>query len=250
MPKRLHISIPSPCHENWTAMIPVEKGRFCGSCQKAVHDFTQSSDREISALLAKEPNACGRFLNTQLNRDIVVPKDKSSTWMAASAAVVSLLVLGTNEAIAQQPISTEQQHSNDDEIMGKVAPPAGSLIKGTVVDELGNTFPGAVVRNITLSEDVFTDANGNFSIFAKKGHLLEISSLTYCTNTMMVDKQDGYLIKLEADETTSPLLIERCRETSSYTTTGAVIVISETFEVRKRRTFLGRILHSVDNLFR
>ncbi|MFY7839164.1 MAG: hypothetical protein ACOVP7_02760, partial [Lacibacter sp.] len=41
------INIAEPCHENWNKMSPVEQGRFCGSCQKNVIDFTTKSDEEI-----------------------------------------------------------------------------------------------------------------------------------------------------------------------------------------------------------
>lgn len=47
MINKLQISIPKPCHEKWSEMIPEEKGRFCAMCQKTVYDFTKSSDREI-----------------------------------------------------------------------------------------------------------------------------------------------------------------------------------------------------------
>jgi len=94
MKRSIQISIPTPCHENWDAMTPADKGRFCASCQKTVFDFTNSSDREIASLLKNTDSACGRFRNNQLNRNLIIPKEKSSLWIAASAAIVSFLTIG------------------------------------------------------------------------------------------------------------------------------------------------------------
>ena len=43
----LIIRIPEPCHEDWNAMQPDAKGKFCGSCNKAVFDFSNKTDNEI-----------------------------------------------------------------------------------------------------------------------------------------------------------------------------------------------------------
>ena len=66
----LNISIPTPCHEDWEAMIPNEKGRHCNSCVKTVVDFTTMSDEEIKNffLNRKEEKVCGRFRTEQLHR--------------------------------------------------------------------------------------------------------------------------------------------------------------------------------------
>lgn len=68
----MKITIPTPCHENWDAMTPEEKGRFCAVCSKTVRDFTIASDEEIISAFS-EPSAkniCGYFDESQLNRDL------------------------------------------------------------------------------------------------------------------------------------------------------------------------------------
>ena len=64
----MKIYIPEPCHENWGAMTPNEQGRFCGSCQKTVVDFTHFSAEDIQNYFAKHygQKVCGRFKNEQL----------------------------------------------------------------------------------------------------------------------------------------------------------------------------------------
>ncbi|ANE52911.1 T9SS type A sorting domain-containing protein [Flavisolibacter tropicus] len=79
--KKFNLTIPKPCHENWDQMTPEDKGRFCGSCQKTVVDFTNMSDRELAAFFKKSVGSvCGRFHQDQLNREITVPK-KRIPWL-------------------------------------------------------------------------------------------------------------------------------------------------------------------------
>jgi hypothetical protein len=74
MPKHLQITVPKPCHENWDAMTPEQKGRFCGVCSKTVVDFTLMTDGQIlDAIKNNKGNACGRFTSDQLNRTLVEP---------------------------------------------------------------------------------------------------------------------------------------------------------------------------------
>jgi hypothetical protein len=79
--KKINLSIPKPCHEDWGAMTPSDKGRFCGSCQETVIDFTTMSDRQLAEFFKKPPSSvCGHVYDDQLNRDIVIPK-KRIPWV-------------------------------------------------------------------------------------------------------------------------------------------------------------------------
>jgi Secretion system C-terminal sorting domain len=82
MAKQLQLTIPTPCHENWDNMTPVDKGRFCGSCQKQVVDFSGMSDRQVAEFFKKPftGSVCGRFMNDQLDRNIEIPK-KRIPWV-------------------------------------------------------------------------------------------------------------------------------------------------------------------------
>jgi len=53
MPANILLHVPEPCHEDWDGMTPVEKGKFCGSCQKQVIDFSTMSDRERAHFFKK-----------------------------------------------------------------------------------------------------------------------------------------------------------------------------------------------------
>lgn len=69
MKKQFKISVPKPCHEDWSKMTPKEKGRFCQSCSKTVVDFTLKSKEEIQEYLSKNfgNRVCGHFRREQLD---------------------------------------------------------------------------------------------------------------------------------------------------------------------------------------
>ncbi len=71
------ISIPVPCHEDWNAMTPGERGRHCAQCCKTVVDFTEWQPQEILFYLQQNAAAkvCGRFAPDQLNEPIPTPED-------------------------------------------------------------------------------------------------------------------------------------------------------------------------------
>lgn len=65
----MKIEINNPCHENWDAMTPNEKGAFCLSCQKNVIDFSKQTIDDIKDFFSELPltqKVCGRFKETQL----------------------------------------------------------------------------------------------------------------------------------------------------------------------------------------
>lgn len=231
MKKPIRISIPTPCHENWAAMTPADKGRFCTLCQKTVLDFTNSSDREIASVLKNTENACGKFRVTQLDRDLIVPKEKSSLWMAASAAVVSFLTIGNHEISAQTPVNTEQHMLETDDIIGKVAPHK-IIVTGTVIDSDSIAIPGANVKIKGLKQSVQTDFDGKFSIEANQGEIIEITFVGMYTPEIIITDKKKYNIVMWHDA--FPPDITR-------------MIYGD---ISIHRTFFGRIFHSIGNIFR
>ncbi len=88
------LNIPSPCHENWNGMIPNENGRFCGSCQKTVVDFTTKTEQEIIDYFATHTrkHICGKFKTAQLDQPAKIPFQKNRHTLKFLAAL--LLVFG------------------------------------------------------------------------------------------------------------------------------------------------------------
>ncbi|WP_284653013.1 carboxypeptidase-like regulatory domain-containing protein [Flavobacterium terrisoli] len=230
MTNKINISIPQPCHENWEAMTAVDKGKFCASCQKKVYDFTKASDREIVTAFQQNQNLCGRFLTTQLDRDLVKPNEKSSVWLATTATIVSMIGLGTNEAIAQgEPVKTEQTDRRV--LLGKSAPPKSQEIEvsGIVKDATG-PLPGVniVIKGTTVY--TATDFDGNFKLKAKAGDVLVFQFTGMETKEIKITNNSPLNLEMKMDDIIMGEMV-----------VGGLV---------RKRTFFGRIFHSIGNWFR
>jgi hypothetical protein len=206
MSKKFQLSIPAACHENWEAMTPVEKGKFCASCNKKVFDFTSMNDRELAAFF-KNPNLyqtgesslCGRFRDDQLNREIEISK-KRIPWVKYffQFALPAFLVSAKTAAQGQvrikdtcaNPALTAVEYKNT--LTGDTIymhPNKAKLlsfkIDGWVSDAVTGTpvsFASIVIKE--LGKVMIADSMGKFSenISSAPGMLtLEISSVGYET---------------------------------------------------------------------
>ncbi|MCO6149039.1 carboxypeptidase-like regulatory domain-containing protein [Flavobacterium sp. NRK1] len=187
--------------------------------------------------IKKIDNACGRFRNNQLNRNLIIPKEKSSLWIAASAAIVSFLTIGNQSISAQTPVNIEQTDIKTDDIIGDtiVMTMSNRIIKGIVKDSTGLVIPGVNVIIKGLKQGIQTDLNGKFSIEANEGQIIEISFIGMLTKEITITSSKTYEVVLLDD-------IEFYNsENISFDTYGNVIV---------RKTFFGRIFHSIGNIFR
>jgi len=183
--KKINLSIPKPCHENWDAMTTVEKGKFCGACQKVVVDFTRMNDRELAAFFKKPlDNICGRFQQEQLNRDIVMPR-KRVPWVKCFFQITLPAFLLSLKSSAQKSTKGEISVICQKEIQGKlVVPPTQSSmdgnpkdVKGKVVDEKGKAVPYATVVVKGTKTGAACDGEGNFALkLANKVNSLLIAS--------------------------------------------------------------------------
>jgi len=100
-PSNFIVRIPEPCHEDWNAMQPDAKGKFCNSCSKSVFDFSNKTDAEIRDILVeyKDQKVCGHFKKTQIDRPLNLqinlndlPKNVSIT---KAFAIALFIVFGT-----------------------------------------------------------------------------------------------------------------------------------------------------------
>lgn len=105
----MKVTIPKPCHENWAAMTPEEKGRFCQVCSKSVRDFTNASDQEIIDDLSQNSNICANFRVDQLDRNLSYSFLNS---LFAKFAVGFVLTSGGLVAAQTQPQQNHPMKTN------------------------------------------------------------------------------------------------------------------------------------------
>jgi hypothetical protein len=89
--KPLRLPIASPCHENWDAMDPTARGRFCHKCEKQVLDLSSMTEREARTTLG----ACaGKSICVRYHHDDDgAIRFRAEPRIAAAAAGVVLTTL-------------------------------------------------------------------------------------------------------------------------------------------------------------
>ena len=205
MPKSLQIHIPEPCHENWQNMTPKEQGRFCGSCQKTVVDFSTMTDKEMLDYISKASHhVCGRFSNDQLNKDIKITDNKKRFSFAylLNLLLATLLVTETNAQV--KPVKKKKPPVHKIKLapiitmgmIGIVEPDTKVLpvkVYGTVLDAATKLpLPHATIRIVETFNTILADTSGNYNVFLKNDALtLEFSAIGYETQTWVLNKDSA-----------------------------------------------------------
>jgi len=166
----LHIA--QPCAESWDAMTPTGPGRHCAACQKTVVDFSQQTDAEILAYLARagRGEVCGRMGTDQLNRPLR-PATSSAPrrWPAWLAVVLAAGSLRAGRAEAALAPHTDTHRAAQP--LKKAAPKrrtayrASRQLRGTVRDAATQRpLAGVAVFLKGENRTATTDSAGQFSL--------------------------------------------------------------------------------------
>ncbi|MFB0496891.1 hypothetical protein ABID99_003128 [Mucilaginibacter sp. OAE612] len=230
------ISIPKPCHEQWSQMVPANSGRYCYHCCKTVIDFTVMSNDEIIKLLAAKDNVCGRFGQMQLieiNAGIGANKKRSLSWIGIlTAAIISLTQLEKAEAKTRHSIE-QGEFQRKSNLLIPVPTGVQILVKGLVTEKGTNVpIPGATVR-CKNGESASTDVDGEFKFLElSETDTLVVGFIGFKTQEIrLVDIADRSQIKIELEP--EPL-------TEQFVVVGGVFV---------RHSFIHRLWHKIKNIF-
>lgn len=211
MSKAIYIQIPKPCHENWHNMTSKEQGRYCGSCEKVVVDFTVMSDKEMLDHISKAAgqSVCGRFANDQLNRKVEAPANKrrfslAYVWNLLLASVLFFescndTTTTTGVVLCEKPVVQKGEVEDTAKVeVGVNNDPIPIMIpeiKGKILEE-GSGLPvaGAVVRIVGSKQKAITDSKGRFSLTSDNNNtvILEVSAQHFYTKTIQLNNKSDW----------------------------------------------------------
>lgn len=177
MKKQILLHIPEPCHENWDAMTPQDKGRHCQSCNKVVVDFSVMTDRQVLDYFKNaQGNTCGRFHNDQLQRPLIEPQKQPGKWNYFLASIASFFVglklIAQPKVLLGKVVNPKQEIVNkateNNAIKGEVAAPKLITVSGKVTDEKGASLAGVSVTIGKTNKGVTSNSDGSFTIKCAK----------------------------------------------------------------------------------
>jgi hypothetical protein len=205
MAKQIELTIPKPCHEDWDAMTPVERGRFCGACQKQVMDFTNMSDSQVAAFFKKKTpgSVCGHFNDEQLGRPMEIPK-KRIPWVKYFFQFTLPLFIASLKTNAQKKgeVMVSKVEIKQNGVKPKVAIQGTAAvvvpdieIAGTVITEDSKPVALATVMLKGSNVGVTTNTDGRFKInipsWVKGSATLAVSYVGYESKEVVVSAQPG-----------------------------------------------------------
>jgi len=264
MAKSLLLNIPEPCHENWQNMTPQEQGRFCGSCQKVVVDFSVMTDKEVLEYFSKtSQQVCGRFANDQLNKELIpAPTRRRITWiyvwnvLLASVLVTKSYAQGKPQ-VKKPPVIKTTYKGNltmGEWIVNPVAAVIPVKMKGVVLDAQTNQpVPGASISIKGTLNGTSADAAGNFQLSVEKKNTLEVefSAIGYEKQTLLLFKTANWehlqvLLKPAAEALQEVTVIGYGTTQGKVVTTGSVMISGDTTSCVKLTT-LEKIKRNIND---
>ncbi|PUZ21209.1 hypothetical protein GA0116948_11282 [Chitinophaga costaii] len=201
MKRSMQLQVDAPCSQEWEGMQSAMGGRFCGSCQKTVIDFTQMSDADMLATITRlAGGCCGRFAAQQLERPLVLhPAHRVPFRMPtlpAAVVLASWLLLSLPDSLhaqQQKPVATQQVSCPpgvEQMIVGEVVP--YTVISGCVKNG-SRPIANATVLLGNTTRQTKTDANGCFklemaALLPDKAYLL-VKAAPYANKKVVMDAQ-------------------------------------------------------------
>ena len=179
--KRYRFKIKNACSESWNKMDNSIQGRFCTSCQKHVHDFSDYSDEEIvDHLLKAQGRVCGRLRPEQNNRAAFHSVENIGSLRAAQLllpAALSLSLMSGHSSTLASPTqgSVVQSFLGESQASEKDAQADSITIRGIVYD--AHTEEALPYANVVINDKygATTGLNGEFVVLVPNKTRQEIT---------------------------------------------------------------------------
>jgi hypothetical protein len=192
--KKIQLSIPEPCHENWDTMTPTQQGRYCNACAKEVIDFSNMSDRDVLNYFVKKKDdtLCGRAFPDQLDRTITVTAKKKWYWYWNYAAALFFFLAKSNNAAAQKTtkhsvIAIPNVQKKFPLMVGAVSIRKSFTVIGKINDGKGQPVPYASVKILHSGNGISADESGKFAIkLDSVTSIIEVSALGHTTKLVTI----------------------------------------------------------------
>ncbi|WP_343637253.1 hypothetical protein [Fluviicola sp.] len=195
---KIHYSIPDPCGKSWNDMTPESTGRFCGSCEKSVIDFTAMSDFSIVNYLEEHKNekVCGRFTKPQLervyslNQPVFAPAFDLRTVVLGLALTTFSAIHGFAQTETPEPLKIDTTTLIQPLVIGTIAyrnldHTSEKKAQGKIRNHIADFKTINVVLKTedgTILETIHPDAKGKFEFnldWKLKPAFIEISGVGY-----------------------------------------------------------------------
>lgn len=192
----IKISIPTPCHRQWSELTPASGKGFCSSCQKYVIDFTGSSEQEIVKYISDaNRKICGRFREEQLKNDFLSGPGQIRPGISLiKAGVIGVfLMLMSKPILAQEKMRKQKtelvQETQKDARNSSSIEDEEYWVEGMIQDKSDHSgIPGAHILLRGTTHGATTDVDGyfRFPVPLKKGDVLVASFIGYLTEEFKV----------------------------------------------------------------
>lgn len=188
----IRISIPTPCHQQWSDLTPTSGGGFCASCQKQVIDFTGLSEEDIvNHIATANGKVCGRFREEQFRTHYLL---KESARIRPGMSLIKAGVIGAFLMLMSKPIfAQEKMQKQKTEVVQEKQKHLGKSssiendeywIEGTIQDKYDHSaIPGVNVLLRGTTHGTTSNAEGyfRFPVPLRKGDVLVVSFIGYMT---------------------------------------------------------------------
>jgi hypothetical protein len=135
-------AVADPCHEDWDALSPVDRGRFCRSCDKQVLDLSSMTEVEARTVLRENAgqNICVRYCHD----DVGNIRFRTPAPARAAALALTMAACTPHERLPERhQVVGELIAVDHEEMIGKVSelptvPEVEAAEGGDEHDRMGN----------------------------------------------------------------------------------------------------------------